>query len=307
MYRLVERHPASRRIRRPEGGRRQHAERPGEHGGGVRQHVAEQVVGDDDVELARIAHQLHGTVIGVHVGQLDVRVLGVVDGLGDLAPEDAAFHDVGFLDRADPVLAFARQVEGDADDPLDLGHGVGLGIDAAPGAVGQGLDAARLAEIDPGGQLANDHDVETLDHLKLQGRGLGKGVEDGRRSQVGEQVHLFTQAQKAALGLLLERQIVPLRPAAGTEEHRIAGQGVGHRLVGQGRPVGVDGGAADESLVDVEADRAAFVHPVDDPAHLAHHLGADPVAGKDQEFLIRSHWRFLLSISQPASQGWAAF
>ena len=53
-----------------ERGRRQHAERAGEHGGDVGEHVAEQVVGDDDVELLGPAHELHAAGIGELVLEL---------------------------------------------------------------------------------------------------------------------------------------------------------------------------------------------------------------------------------------------
>src|SRR3546814_18420562 len=72
-----------------------HAERARQHGGAVRQDVAEQVVGDDDVELLGLAHELHGAVVGVHVGQLDSGILGVVQLLHLFAPQHAAFHQIG--------------------------------------------------------------------------------------------------------------------------------------------------------------------------------------------------------------------
>ena len=46
--------------------------------GEVRKEVAEEVVGDDHVELLGPAGELHGAGVGVHVGQFHVRVLGVV-------------------------------------------------------------------------------------------------------------------------------------------------------------------------------------------------------------------------------------
>ena len=38
--------------------------------------VAEHVVGDDDIEPARIAHHLHAERVHVHVLRLDLRILG---------------------------------------------------------------------------------------------------------------------------------------------------------------------------------------------------------------------------------------
>ena len=131
MDRLVERAPAPGRIGRAERGRGQHAERARQHGGAIGEQVAEQIVGDDDVELLGLAHQLHGAIVGVHVAELDVGIFGVVQLLHLLAPEHAALHDVGLLDRADLAAALARQLEGDAGDAHDLGGRVDLGIDAA--------------------------------------------------------------------------------------------------------------------------------------------------------------------------------
>ena len=112
-------------------------------------------------------------------------------------------------------MALAGEFEGDAGDALDFGRRVNLGVDAAARAVGQFLDAARRSEEDAAGKLAHDHDVEALDHLELEGRGLGEGVEDHRRAQISEQVHLLPEPQEPALGLLLEGQGIPLGAADG--------------------------------------------------------------------------------------------
>ena len=55
--------------------RRQHADRARQHRRLVGQDVAEDVAGDDHVELLRVAHQLHRRVVDVHVRQRDVRIL----------------------------------------------------------------------------------------------------------------------------------------------------------------------------------------------------------------------------------------
>ena len=47
-------------------------------------------------------------------------------------------------------------------------RGVDLGVDAALGAVGQGLNAARLAEIDAADAFAHDHDVQAAHQFGLQ-------------------------------------------------------------------------------------------------------------------------------------------
>ena len=51
-----------------------HAETSGDRAGLVAQDVAEQVVGEDDVEGTGVAGELIGRIVGIEVGQLDVRV-----------------------------------------------------------------------------------------------------------------------------------------------------------------------------------------------------------------------------------------
>ena len=92
-------------------GRRQHADRAGQHRGGVGQDVAEHVAGDDDVELLRRAHQLHRGVVDVHVLELDVRVFLVHVG-DDVAPELEGFQHVGLVDAGHALAALARGLEG---------------------------------------------------------------------------------------------------------------------------------------------------------------------------------------------------
>ena len=50
--------------------------------------------------------------------------------------------------------------------------------------------------------------------------------------------------------------------------------------------------AADEAGVGLELGDPGRIEPVDQPLHLAHHFGADTVAGEQQQFVGR-HGRFL--------------
>ena len=63
--------------------------------------------------------------------RVDVGVFGVVQLLHFLAPQQAALHHIGLLDRADLAAALARELEGDARDADDLRRRVDLGVDAA--------------------------------------------------------------------------------------------------------------------------------------------------------------------------------
>ena len=52
----------------------------------VRQNIAEQVIRDDDVELLRPAHQLHGAIVGEDVVERDVAVALVMHARDHLVP-----------------------------------------------------------------------------------------------------------------------------------------------------------------------------------------------------------------------------
>ena len=114
--RLVQ--PQARPPARQRGGGK-HPDRSGAHARLVGQDVAEQIAGDDHVELAGIAHQLHRGVVDVHVGQFDIVVIArhFVD---DVAPQLRGFEHIGLVDRAKLLLAPPRGLEPDAGDALDL-------------------------------------------------------------------------------------------------------------------------------------------------------------------------------------------
>jgi hypothetical protein len=85
----------------------------------VGQDVAEHVGRDHDVELLGCAHQLHGGIVDIHVGQLDVRIVERRQG-DHVAPQLGAFEHVGLVHGAHAPLALHRDIEGDATDALDL-------------------------------------------------------------------------------------------------------------------------------------------------------------------------------------------
>src|SRR5207249_9390431 len=64
-------------------GRRQHADRPGQHRGFVAQNITEYVVAKHHIELPRVAHELHRRIVDIDVTQLYIPVI-LVD-VGDHA------------------------------------------------------------------------------------------------------------------------------------------------------------------------------------------------------------------------------
>ena len=206
-----------------------------------------------------------------------------MDPLHLFAPQHAGFHHIGFFHRTQPVAAPSRQLKRRPRHAADFTGGVALGVDADPPALIIGENPARFAEINPAGQLTDDHDIQPRHHLALQAGEIGKGVETLRRAQVGEQVHLLAQPQQPAFGLQAEIEHIILRPAHRTQQHGIGRLRPFHRFIGQGRAVGIIGTAAHQPLGQVEMDGARGGEPADHLAHLCHHFGADAVAGQDED------------------------
>ena len=249
-----------------EGGRGEHADRAGAHRGLVRQYVAEHVAGDDDVELAGVADQLHRGVVDIHVAERDVGIFG-----GDLdhhvAPELRGFEDIGLVDRAELAAPGARGLEADPGDArhlvLVVGHDV---IALAP--AGGGLAHALLAEIDVAVGLADDHQVDLGGDLGAQGGGVGELLEQAGRAQIGEQLELLAQAQDRLLGAQGPIEAVAIGMADRAEQDRVGAPGDLEGGGGERVAFGDIGGLADQP--DLIFERVA----ADDFEH-AHRFGDD--------------------------------
>src|SRR3546814_9852610 len=97
----------------------------------------------------------------------DVRiVLGDAD--HDFTPQTRSLHHVFLVDRTDALVALARGLERDTRNALHFRRAVVHGVVALGSTIGGRATTARLTEIDVAGQLAQDQDVEPLDHLTLQ-------------------------------------------------------------------------------------------------------------------------------------------
>src|SRR5207249_10531989 len=95
-------------------GRRPDAHPAYELRGRVGKDVPEQVAGDDDLELGRVAHQLHRGRVDIQVARLEVRVF-LGDRLPALLPQRAGVgHGVGLVDHHDFTLSDLKGVLDDA-------------------------------------------------------------------------------------------------------------------------------------------------------------------------------------------------
>ena len=198
-------------------GRRQHAYGAGDAGSLVGQDVAKQVAGQNNVELAGVEHQLHGAVVNVEVIGLDVGILGG-DTLYGFAPHTARLKNVRLVDARHLAATLAGHIEGDASDALDFGRGVVHVVMARTGLV-----APLLAEVHIAHELAAYNQVKAIaQSLGLQRACVGQRGPQLGGAQVREQVQLFANAQKAALGAVGGRlDVVPFRAANSAQQHRI--------------------------------------------------------------------------------------
>ena len=210
-------------------------------------------------------------------------VLG--DGARDFVPEDAGLHDVLLVGRVELLAAGAGEVEGDAADAVDLVGLVDLGVDGALLAVAEIGDLLGLAEIDAAGELADDQDVEAFDDLALERRGIGeRGVAD-RGTEVGEELQVLAEAEEAGFGAHLVGDAVPLGAADRAEDDGVGTERLLHVLLGDRGAVLVVGAAADETGLELEVGKLLAVEPGDELFDLGHDLGADAVAGEEEERL----------------------
>jgi hypothetical protein len=188
------------------------------------------------------------------------------------------------------ITSFHSQFERDPADPLDLVGVVDLGIHRALLAVTEIGDGLRLAEIDAAGQLAQNHDVEALDQLALEARGVGERRIGHSRPQIGVERELLAQPQQPRLGPRIVGHLVPLRTAHRAEDHRVGGGRLRHGGVGDGDLVRVVGGAAHQPFLDVEPGDALLFQETDQPFHLGHDFRTDAVAGEQEELVGGHGW-----------------
>ena len=217
--------------------------------------------------------------------ELHVGIFALVQVGDDLVPQHAGFHHVAFFRGGHLVAALARQLEADPRDALDFVGVVDLGVGGAFLAVAEVDDGLGLAEIQPAGELAQDDDIEAVHHLALEARGIRERRIADRRPDVGEQAELLAQPQQPSLGPHVVGYAVPFRAADRAEQDRVGRLRLRHRVLGDGDAVHVVAAAADQRRLGLEPAEPILVHERDQPFDLGHHLGADAVAGKQQELL----------------------
>ena len=207
-------------------------------------------------------------------------------------PELGHDEDIGLVHRGQPLLPLHRHVEGGAHDPLDFTRRVGHGVHRALAAAGQRLAAARLAEVEAAGELADHHEVRPLHHRALERRGVHQHRKALRGAQVGEEVQLLADAEEAALRPRLLREVVPLGPAHRAEEDGVGLLAEPEGGVRQGPAGGVDGGAAHEARLELE--RRPVALPTTSRARRASGVTSWPIPSPGRNAILCTLTRGLL-------------
>jgi hypothetical protein len=254
----------------------QQAEAPGKDRCLVRQDVAEQVLGDDDVEVGRPADQQHGARVDELVAESHVGVLDR-DLVRHPAPQPRRREHVGLVDRGDRPTPASRQVEGKADDPGDLVFGVRQGVEGGSGTR-FGRRLGPVAEIDPAGQFADDDHVDAGQELGAERRGGREGRLDGDRAQVRIQAESTAQREERLLRSDRGVRIRPRRTPDRTEQDGVGRTAGGEVLVADGDPERIDRGAADDVLRPVDHEPEPGAGDVDHAPSRSDDLRPDTVA-----------------------------
>ena len=184
------------------------------------------------------------------------------------------------------VVALLRRLETDARDALNLGDGIDHGIEAGAVTVLVLAEALGLAEVDAADELADDHDVGALDDLALEGGGVDELREDVGGARLAKTPRPARRPRRPCSGRCSAGS-VPLVAADRGQEDGVGGLAGGEGLGGgEGDAVGVDGGAADERLGEVEFDVVLGADLLKHFLRHLHDLGADAVAGKEGDVVV---------------------
>ena len=92
-----------------------------------------------------------------------------------------------------------RRLEGHAGNAFDFGHRVAHRVERHARCA---VDPARLAEVQPSGQLAHDQQIGSPGHLRLERAGTVAAGPDPRRTQVRVHAKALAQGEQAALRAL---------------------------------------------------------------------------------------------------------
>jgi hypothetical protein len=214
------------------------------------------------------------------VSQLDVRIVLGLHRRHHRPPALRHLQHVGLVDRRDVAVAMLGALKGDVGNPFNLVVGVDHRVGCAP--VGR---AARRAEVDAAGQLADEEDVGVGHAFGAQGGGVGQALRHEDGPEIGVDGEGLSQREEAALGAFVAGAVVPLRAADGPEQHGVAVEARRAGGVGQGRVGRVEGRAAYEVFLRGNGKAVGRSGRLQHAKRLSRHLRADAVSRKTGNFV----------------------
>ena len=137
-----------------------------------------------------------------------------------IAPQLRCFQDIHLVHGAELAAALPGRLESDVGNAADFRFTVDHGVETYALAVAD-LDAARFAEIDVAGELADDQNVHARDNLRPQAGSAGQFRIQHGRTQISEGVERLAQAEQRPLRPLVARQRIVLGTADGAEQHSV--------------------------------------------------------------------------------------
>ena len=194
----------------------------------------------------------------------------------DLAPQARRREDVRLVDRREPAAALAGEREGRVQQARDLLLGVDAACRRPRGPRRVVAPLARLAEVDAAGQLADDDQVDALEHLGPERR-RPRSAPARSRPDAGWRRRRGPCAapRSACSGRTRRRRVVPLGAADGAEQDGVAPPAPAPaRPAGSGSPRRVDRGAADRPARELEREPVARRDRLEHGDGLGRHLAA---------------------------------
>jgi len=149
----------------------QHTQRACEHGGDVREHIAEQIVSNNHVELLRPTDKLHAECIGELMLKHDIGIFTLMQRCDHFIPQRRpSEHHVAALSDEVTLLRRLRAISKAIRPGLVRSHVLYRPAysTARSSPFSKRDDFLRLAKVRRRIGRAHDHDVKTFDEITLQ-------------------------------------------------------------------------------------------------------------------------------------------
>ena len=261
-----------------------------------------------NVELPRIADQLHRRIVYIHVGHLDFGVL-LRKFDNRVSPENHGGQYIRLVDGGNLFTAFHGCVEGDAADLFDFIFCIDHRIEGLIAVV-----AFRLTKVYASCQLPDDENIETAAYdFAFQRRSVFQLGKDDGRPEVCEEFEYFPDGKEGSpLRLLIRGKRLPLGSADGTEKDSIGSLACFNSTFGKRFTMVVDGNTADIGMSIGECNLILFRNSGKNLFRFRHDFGTDSVSRKDGNIIAFHKHSFIslhviISILRIEATGYCTF